>query len=286
MTMRVFLHLAALGSPAFLIVSLLAPVGFAFRKRRWAAVGFFLILAQAAADSLDWPVAAGCVALTIEASSIFVLARGLREHLRFRAAWLQRWENATPLALHPPFVGVWKALNTGPSVARNHHLAARDQWFAVDWVRQDAPSRGSSILSPVEGVVAVVEDGHPDKPARRWIQRDPSSPAGNYVSIRAAGPENAFVILAHLEKGSIQVSVGQPVAIGVPVARCGNSGNTSVPHLHMHAQPTERVAPGSVWGIPLIFAGRNSPMKPGERLHAPEFSRPTTPAAPEIRPES
>lgn len=266
MTMRAFLHIATLCSPGFLIFSLLAPVGFASRKRPWIISGTLLILAQGAADSLHWSIAAGWAALAVEAGSIGVLARALREHLRFRAAWLQRWNNATPFALHPPFAGDWKALNTGPSVARNHHLAARDQWFAVDWVRHDAPSRGSQIFSPVEGVVAVVEDGHPDKPTRRRIQRDPSHPAGNYVSIRAVGRENLFVILAHLEKGSILISPGQSVAIGEPIARCGNSGNTSVPHLHIHAQPAERVAPGSVWGIPIVFAGRTNAMRSGERL--------------------
>ncbi|MGC2621213.1 MAG: M23 family metallopeptidase [Acidobacteriaceae bacterium] len=270
MTTRVFLHIATLCSPGFLIVSLIAPVGFALRKRHWMLGGALLILTQAAADSLHWPIAAGFTALAVIAGSIVVLARGLREHRRFRAAWLQRWNNATPIALHPPFVGDWKALNTGPSVASNHHLAARDQWFAVDWVRQDAPSRASQILSPVEGVVAVVEDGHPDKPNRRWIQRDPSNPAGNYISIRAAAGEAIFVILAHLGKGSILVSPGQSVAVGEPVARCGNSGNTSVSHLHIHAQPAERVAPGAVWGIPIVFADRNHAMRSGERLRVRE----------------
>jgi hypothetical protein len=259
MPIHALLHVATLLSPGFLIASLLAPVGFAFRKRRWILGGALLIMAQAAAVGLNKPIAAGCVALALEAGSIFVVARGLHENRRFRAAWWRRWNETTPIALHPPFASAWKALNTGPSVATNHHLAARDQWFAVDWVRQDAPSRGSQILSPVDGVVALVEDGHPDKSSRRWIQRDVADPAGNYISIRAAGCENVFVILAHLENGSIIVCAGQTVAAGEPLARCGNSGNTSIPHLHIHAQPAERVAPGSVWAFLSSSPGAPAP---------------------------
>ncbi len=44
------------------------------------------------------------------------------------------------------------------------------------------------------------------------------------------------VILAHLRRGSIAVAAGDSVEIGDPLARMGNSGNSSEPHLHVHAQ--------------------------------------------------
>ncbi|HVX57111.1 MAG TPA: peptidoglycan DD-metalloendopeptidase family protein, partial [Candidatus Saccharimonadales bacterium] len=75
-----------------------------------------------------------------------------------------------------------------------------------------------------------------------------------------------FVILAHLEQGSILVRPGERVSEGTEIGRCGNSGNTSVPHLHIHAQPRARVAPGSMPGIPIVFGNRKEPMIRGEVL--------------------
>ena len=37
-------------------------------------------------------------------------------------------------------------------------------------------------------------------------------------------------------EGSVTVSVGDSVKSGQAVARCGNSGNTTEPHLHMQVQ--------------------------------------------------
>jgi len=42
--------------------------------------------------------------------------------------------------------------------------------------------------------------------------------------------------MAHLSPGSIQVKVGDHVTVGQPIAKVGNSGNTSEPHLHIQAQ--------------------------------------------------
>ena len=43
-------------------------------------------------------------------------------------------------------------------------------------------------------------------------------------------------MMAHLSPGSIQVKVGDRVERGQPIAKAGNSGNTTEPHLHMQAQ--------------------------------------------------
>jgi murein DD-endopeptidase MepM/ murein hydrolase activator NlpD len=130
----------------------------------------------------------------------------------------------------------------------------------------DAQSRGSRVLAPVDGVIAHVENRQPDKPARPWIQRDVTNPAGNYVSLRVSGREDVFVILAHLEQGSIEVWPGQTVRVGEMLGRCGNSGNTTSAHLHVHAQPAVQVSPGAVWGIPVLFDGRSKWLRRGEEL--------------------
>ena len=42
--------------------------------------------------------------------------------------------------------------------------------------------------------------------------------------------------MGHLRQDSITVDVGQQVTEGEPIARVGNSGHTSHPHLHIRAQ--------------------------------------------------
>ena len=41
-----------------------------------------------------------------------------------------------------------------------------------------------------------------------------------------------YAVLAHLRRGSLRVAKGQRVAAGEQVAECGNSGNSTEPHLH------------------------------------------------------
>jgi murein DD-endopeptidase MepM/ murein hydrolase activator NlpD len=263
---RAVLHWMALASPGFLVVSLLLPVSFAFRRRRWALAAFGLLVVQFTAEQFQSQLLAACAGLALEAGSVVFLVRGWRQSVSLHAEWLKRLRAAKPVVLQPPFEGRWKALGTGPWTARNHHLVASDQWFATDWVRVDGESRGSKVLAPVDGLVVHVENRQADKPTRPWIQRDVSNPAGNYVSLRVKGREDVYVILAHLEQGSIQVWPGQEVRAGDLLGCCGNSGNTTRPHLHVHAQPTEQVAPGAVWGVPVVFGERTEWMRRGEAL--------------------
>lgn len=57
---------------------------------------------------------------------------------------------------------------------------------------------------------------------------------GNFVQINCS--EAFYVILAHLKQHSVEVSEGDTVQTGQLLGRTGNSGNTSEPHLHIHAQ--------------------------------------------------
>lgn len=247
-------------SPAFLIVVLLLPLGLPKVRRSWAVKGLALIAVQTVFDLMGLPLVAGSAGALLILLSLMYVAQQGHKTWRVRQIWLRRYAELRPVLLRLPFRGRWKALQCGPNPGRNHHLAARDQWFAVDFVRVDGATRGSEILAPADGVVAYVEDGHPDKARRWWVQADAAHPAGNHVSIEVNAAEGAglhepvWVILAHLEQGSIGVKPGEIVQAGAPVARCGNSGNTSVPHLHLHVQASERVQPGGAWGLPVRFA--------------------------------
>jgi murein DD-endopeptidase MepM/ murein hydrolase activator NlpD len=54
---------------------------------------------------------------------------------------------------------------------------------------------------------------------------------GNFVIIQHAPA--VFTELVHLQARSVRVAVGDLVRRGQLVARCGNSGNATTPHLHL-----------------------------------------------------
>ena len=58
--------------------------------------------------------------------------------------------------------------------------------------------------------------------------------AGNVTVIELESGQ--FVVLAHLRQGSLQVENGDSVQTGDMLARVGNSGNTTMPHLHLQVQ--------------------------------------------------
>ena len=108
------------------------------------------------------------------------------------------------------------------------------------------PGFGRPILAPIAGTVVATHDADPDHAAYRGL---PSigyalsqgrraaagwrALTGNHVLIQTSG--GPVVVLCHLQLGSVEVAVGQEVAIGDVVGRCGNSGNSTEPHLHLQA---------------------------------------------------
>jgi murein DD-endopeptidase MepM/ murein hydrolase activator NlpD len=63
--------------------------------------------------------------------------------------------------------------------------------------------------------------------------------------------------MAHLLKGSITSQVGSLVKSGDAIAKIGNSGNTSEPHLHIHARKVntgKAILAGE--GLPITFDGK------------------------------
>jgi hypothetical protein len=103
---------------------------------------------------------------------------------------------------------------------------------------------GEPLYVPCAGEVVVARDGVEEMTPP---EMDRQNLAGNHVIINCGG---AWVLLGHLQKGSVQVRTGQLVAEGQLLGRVGNTGNTGEPHLHIHAQsPGTEEAPLS--GAPL-----------------------------------
>ena len=164
----------------------------------------------------------------------------------------RRWRDAMrdPLVLAPPFAGRWIVAAGGPWARSNHHLAASDQRYAYDFLRADGESLGTSILAPIGGLVVSARDGMDDREPRRRVYDERERPFGNYVAIAT---DRGAVFLCHLARDSVRVRVGQTVRAGDEVGRCGNSGRTTIPHLHLHAQDRPEPAIAVAQGVPIAF---------------------------------
>jgi murein DD-endopeptidase MepM/ murein hydrolase activator NlpD len=148
-----------------------------------------------------------------------------------------------------PFTGTWLVAWGGNSLPLNYHIATPNQTHAYDiliWKDggthsgdgtrlQDYYAYGHPALAPAAGTVVSVLDCEPDSSP----QQPPrfTNPLGNHVGIKVA--EGATLFMAHLQRGSVRVAVGERVATGQQVGLVGNSGNTSEPHFHVHLQDRE-----------------------------------------------
>lgn len=167
-----------------------------------------------------------------------------------------------------PFQGVWTVVNGGVDKASSHSWAIQTQRYAYDFVILDEEGHSFSggrtkttnfycydkvILAPADGEVVELRDGYPDSLLSEHGQVDCSAKdiRGNYILIRHADKE--YGLLAHLRPGSICVKVGDTVKRGQCIAYCGNSGNTSEPHLHFHLQDGMSFYTSA--GLPIEFVG-------------------------------
>jgi hypothetical protein len=89
---------------------------------------------------------------------------------------------------------------------------------------------GAEVVAPCAGEVMSTENTRPN---RRPLDPDGEDRmGGNHVVIFCDGHS---VQLAHLQAGTVVVSVGDQVATGQVLGKVGNSGNTTQPHLHINA---------------------------------------------------
>ena len=154
----------------------------------------------------------------------------------------------------------------------NYHAAYPDQRFAYDIlnIRDGTSHTGEGkensdyfcfekpIVSPGAGVVVEAVDGIADNVPGKM---NPAQPCGNHLVIDLG--EKEFLFLAHFKNGSLKVKAGDHVQPGQPLGLCGNSGNSSEPHLHVHLQTTPIFGAGK--GLPLQFQHYLADGKPIER---------------------
>ena len=184
--------------------------------------------------------------------------------------FFRRSGHATSLELSFPLNrGTYYIAHGGNSKLLNHHRVSKSQLYALDIVQLNSfgmratgiyPKRlerykifGEALCSPCVGTVTFVLNDLPDMPPG---EMDRAHIAGNHVVLRCDDSE-VYVGVAHLMRGSVLVKAGDRVTVGQALARVGNSGNTSEPHLHIHAKRGGR--PESMLdgeGVPMRFDGR------------------------------
>lgn len=202
-----------------------------------------------------------------------------------------------PIDMEYPFGGRWLTQNSPADRIPSHGTAAFASSYAIDFVpvddggraapmtfasfvRPEPPERfpgyGRRLLAPVTGTIIAAHAEEPDHAAHRGLpsitymstqQRRARAGwvglAGNHVFIDYG---SVIVALCHLQNDSVQVRPGEHVRVGDVVGLCGNSGNSSEPHVHVQAFDHPDVTRAGA--VPVTFRG--SLPHNGEIVHAGE----------------
>ena len=179
-----------------------------------------------------------------------------------------------------PLRGEWAASNTPAERIPSHGTDYFGQRYAYDFYRltEDGMKPYSApiarhlfasipaeaclcwdepVLSAFPGVVIDARDGWPDRRKLNlvldllqatFIGAEPRDGdfrplTGNYVLVEG---DPGVAMYGHLREGSVRVRAGDPVTTGQQLGTVGNSGNSSMPHLHFQLQsgPDPRTATG------------------------------------------
>ena len=92
---------------------------------------------------------------------------------------------------------------------------------------------GTPVHAARDGVIVLAEDSHTLGCAREECGR-----FANFVVV--LHPDGTTGEYFHLERGSVQLRVGDPVARGQQLARSGDTGFSTAPHLHFGVYRTDR----------------------------------------------
>ena len=190
------------------------------------------------------------------------------------------------VTLSLPFTGRWTVRNSPARRVPSHGIDLLGQRYAIDFVGVDDAgstasahdwrtvfgtepaerfvSFGRPILAPTDGIVVAVHDGEPDHAARRSqlalasyargqasrLRQGVWAIAGNHVIIADRGT-GLFVVLVHLRHRSLRAAVGDQIGTGDQIAECGNSGNSTQPHVHVQVMDSLDMAVAH--GVPMVF---------------------------------
>jgi hypothetical protein len=177
------------------------------------------------------------------------------------------------IVIKPPLAGDgWLVTNAccGPNVHRDLRLAIDGQRietgeiFAVDWgqlhgnklaegqgtTNEQFFGFGADVLAVADGTVVFTQDGEPEQtPGEATPATKLSQIGGNKVILQIA--PKVFAAYEHLQPGSLTVNVGDKVKTGAVLAKLGNTGPSTGPHLHFGLLNRPNIATGRA--LPFVF---------------------------------
>lgn len=196
-----------------------------------------------------------------------------------------------------PVRGRWVAVNSPADKVPSHGVHSAGQTYAIDLVYwpdpeqtwqgvhrwplmqrpREFPGFGQPVFAPSDGRVVKVRSGWRDHWSRNswpalafaFVEGSlrellgPGALLGNHVIVDLG--DGTYAALAHLKHGSVTVAAGETIEAGQQLAECGNSGNTTEPHLHFQLMDAQR--PSIAAGLPFSLVNLDVP-KNGEALVA------------------
>lgn len=150
---------------------------------------------------------------------------------------------------------------------------------------QAYPAFGSPVLAVADARVVQASDSQRDHLSRtsplplfylmllEGMARAMAGPhrvTGNHLVLDLG--DGTYAMYAHLKRGSLKVRAGDRVTEGTVLAECGNSGNSTEPHLHFQLMDSPDL--DTARGLPLRWRGVGLPAG-GETFTAPERTRDT-----------
>jgi hypothetical protein len=209
---------------------------------------------------------------------------------------------AVPTQIEPPVRGRWIPVNSPANRVPSHGTHEYGQSYAIDLVPhpdekstwtavrswplarrpEEFPGFGQPVYAPADGRVVRATGWQRD----HW-SRD-SVPAlvyvfvegvvrqvcallsgrfvlGNHIILDPGG--GVYAVLAHLKQGALRVSKGQRVSASQQLAACGNSGNSTEPHLHFQLMdlPSPFIAAGLPFSVNYLSIGEERRGMPAAR---------------------
>ncbi|KUL50513.1 M23 family metallopeptidase [Streptomyces sp. NRRL S-1521] len=207
-------------------------------------------------------------------------------------------EPPAPVEVEAPVTGRWSALNSPADKVPSHGTHGLGQTYAIDitaepeegarpapvwfWpvARHGAayPAFGAPLLAVADATVVHAEDGQRDHLSRSsllgvlyfWLVEGVGRSiggtrriVGNHVVLDLG--EGTYAMYAHVQRGSLAVRAGDRVVAGQRLGGCGNSGNSTEPHVHFQLMDGPDL--DTARGVPFSWRGIGVPAN-GEEFTA------------------
>src|SRR5690625_4909328 len=170
-------------------------------------------------------------------------------------------EDETIKLVFPLKNGTYYVGHGGSNTFMNYHSDYLPQKYALDILKLNKIGARAKGLYPKElHKYAIYEDGlyspcngkvletRGHLPDLTPPEKDPENALGNYIYLSCEGID-AVIYMSHMQENSVIAEDGAMIQVGEKVGTIGNTGNTTEPHLHIHAEKDGK-------GVPITFDGK------------------------------